>query len=110
MSNQPISEHIDCGKLEETSFLYNCDRDEYCPQTFYEENKSSDVLKDKTEQTKMIKNYKVNMKSVDQQRRLKAISVNEIMNKAQLSINNPDNRYCGEMDANATTINEYEWR
>lgn len=109
MSNQPISEHIDCGKLVETSFVYNCDKDEYCPQKFYETNQS-DPIKAMQEQKQMIKNYKVNMKSVDQHRKQKAISVNEVMSKVQQSGYNPESRYCGEMDSSNVVINEYEWK
>jgi hypothetical protein len=109
MSNQPISEHIDCGKLQETSFKYNQDFDEYEPNTVYIANGIVDPIKAKNQQQEMVKNYKVNMKSVDHMRKQKAISVNEIMNKVNQAGYNPEKRYCGDMPEN-TQINEYEWK
>jgi hypothetical protein len=109
MSNQPISEHIDCGKLVETTFKYNTDFDEYESHTVYQSTSEVDPLKAKKEQEHMIKKYKVNMKSVDQMRKQKAISVNEIMNRVNQSGNDPDKRYCGDLPQD-TPINEYEWR
>lgn len=109
MSNQPITEHIDCGKLEETTFKYNADFDEYEPSSVYTSNGIVDPIKAKKEQEQAIKTYKVNMKSVDQMRKQKAISVNEIMNKVNQAGYDPEKRYCGDMPEN-TQINEYEWK
>jgi hypothetical protein len=106
MSNQPISEHIDCGKLEETVFQYNCDNDEYCRQTYYEEI----TPKEQTQMNNLNrKRNAVNMKSVDQNRKQKAISVNEIMTRVAQNGYNPESRYCGELD-DKMVINEYEWK
>ena len=106
MSDKPISHKVECGKLVETIFKINRDRDEYDRGDYHIDNhKNLNPLQLAKEQKEMINNYKKNLANADSIRASKAINVNEIMNSAQL---NSEDRHCGMMDAQSLVINEYE--
>lgn len=104
MSDAPISHKLDCGKLVETKFKINKDKDEYDSGNYssYTTTISQEQLM--KQQKQMIDSYKSNIKNIDQIRKSKAINVNEIINSAQQG--NSDQ--CGLLDSSKFVLNEYE--
>jgi hypothetical protein len=104
MSDAPISQKLDCGKLVETKFKINKDKDEYdCGDySSYTTNLNQQQLL--KQQKQMVENYKNSIRNIDEIRKSKAVNVNQIINNAQLG----DNRECGLMDTSKFILNEYE--